>query len=172
MLLLCLLLCVHALVSSDGQTSMRIVPFEARHADAWRDLNAAWISKHFTLETKDIEALSDPRGAILDKGGHIFMAEDDARDAVGCVGLLPMSDGGLEVVKMTVKEEVRGQGVGRLLMQACIDKGAALGVPRLYLESNSSLAPALALYRATGFVDLPPCATPYVRCDVWMERRY
>jgi GNAT superfamily N-acetyltransferase len=149
---------------------MRIIPFEPRHADAWRDLNTAWISKAFKLEDKDIEVLNDPVGKILDKGGHILVAETDDGEAIGCVGLLALSDGGFEVAKMTVSEAARGTGLGRLLMQACIDKATALGAPRLYLETNSGLAPALALYRAMGFVDLPAGDTPYARCDVWMER--
>jgi N-acetylglutamate synthase-like GNAT family acetyltransferase len=93
-------------------------------------------------------------------------------EAVGCVALLKMADGGYEVAKMTVSETVRGSGLGRLLMQRCIDAGAKDGVPRLYLETNSSLAPALALYRATGFQHLAPAETEYARADVFMERRY
>ena len=50
--------------------------------------------------------------------------------------------------------------------------GAELGATRLYLETNSGLAPALGLYRAMGFKDLAPTDTPYVRADVFMERRY
>lgn len=150
---------------------MRILPFEPRHADAWRDLNTAWISSHFTLEAKDVEVLDDPRGKILDKGGHIFMAETDEGEPIGCVGLIALSDGGFEVAKMTVSEQARGAGLGKALMQACIDRAKALGAPRLYLETNASLAPALGLYRAMGFVDLPARDTPYARCNVWMERK-
>lgn len=149
---------------------MRILPFEPRHADAWRDLNTAWISKHFTMEAKDHEALNDPVGKILDKGGHILMAELEDGEVIGCVGLIPLADGGFEVAKMTVGERARGTGLGKALMQACIDKAQALGAPRLYLETNSSLAPALGLYRTMGFVDLPARDTPYARCNVWMER--
>lgn len=113
---------------------MRILPFEPRHAQAWRTLNTAWISSHFTLEAKDIAVLEDPVGQILDKGGHILMAETPAGEAVGCVALIALSDGGFEVAKMTVSEAARGTGLGRSLMQACIDRAQALGAPRLYLE--------------------------------------
>ena len=150
---------------------MRIVPYEPRHADAWRDLNIAWISRYFRLEPKDIQVLDDPEGRILDQGGYIFMAEDEAGEPIGCVALMALADGGVEVVKMTVSEPARGTGLGRLLMEVCIDKAAELDAPRLYLETNSSLAPALSLYRSVGFVQLPPADTPYARCDVWMERK-
>lgn len=150
---------------------MEIVEFEPHHAPAFKALNEAWISKYFTLEPKDREVLDDPQGKILAKGGRIFMAVENG-EAVGCVALLKMADGGYEVAKMTVSETLRGSGLGRALMERCIEAGAEDGVPRLYLETNSSLAPALALYRATGFRDLAPAETEYVRADVFMERRY
>lgn len=150
---------------------MEIVEFEPGHAEAFRILNEAWISKYFVLEAKDREVLEDPQGKIVAKGGRIFMALKDGAQ-VGCVALLKMDDGGYEVAKMTVSEDLRGSGLGRLLMQRCIDAGAELGATRLYLETNSSLGPALGLYRAMGFKDLAPVETPYVRADVFMERRY
>ena len=151
---------------------MEIVEFAPEHAEAFRTLNEAWISKYFTLEAKDREVLDDPQGQILAKGGRIFMAIEGG-EAVGCVALLKMADGGYEVAKMTVSETLRGSGLGRLLMQRCIDAGAEMGAPRLYLETNSGLAPALGLYRAMGFVDTdPPPHNDYVRGDTWMERLY
>ena len=71
---------------------------------------------------------------------------------------------------MTVTEAARGTGLGRRLMDHCVEAATAMGARRLYLETNSSLAPALSLYRASGFVDLPPRESPYARADVFMER--
>ena len=150
---------------------MEIVEFAPDHAQAFKALNEAWITKYFAIEAKDREVLDDPQGRIVAQGGRIFMALKDGR-AVGCAALLKMADGGYEVAKMTVAKEMRGSGLGRLLMQRCIEAGAEDGVPRLYLETNSSLAPALALYRATGFQHLAPAETEYARADVFMERRY
>ena len=149
---------------------MEIVEFASGHAPAFKALNEAWIGKYFALEAKDREVLGDPQGKIIDKGGRIFVAIKDGV-AVGCAALLKMDDGGYEVAKMTVSEALRGSGLGRLLMQRCIEAGAEMGATRLYLETNSSLAPALGLYRAMGFVDMDAQPTAYARCNVWMERR-
>jgi putative acetyltransferase len=149
---------------------MEIVEFRPEHAGAFKALNEAWIGKHFAIEAKDREVLEDPQGKIIAHGGRIFMAVE-AGQAVGCAALIAMPDGGYEVAKMTVSEELRGAGLGRLLMQACIDAGEQLGAPRLYLETNSSLAPAIGLYRAMGFRDLAPVASAYARADVFMELR-
>lgn len=149
----------------------RVVPYRPDHAKAWRTLNEAWILEGgFTLEPKDHLVLGDPQGTILDKGGHIFMVEAEDGAAVGCCAILKMDDGGFELAKMTVTPAARGAGLSKMLMQACEDKARQLGATRLYLETNSGLAPALRLYESFGFVYLPTRDTPYVRADVFMEK--
>ena len=152
---------------------MQIVEFTAGYANAFRELNEAWIARDFAIEDKDRKVLGDPQAKIIDPGGRIFMAVDGGL-AVGCVAMVRLADGGFEVAKMTVREDLRGTGLGRALMQHCIDAGAEMGAPRLYLETNSALGPAMGLYRAMGFEDLPAERRPaaaYARVDVWMERR-
>lgn len=151
--------------------TIEIIEFEPQYAEAFRTLNEAWITRHFTIEAKDREVLGDPQGKIIDPGGRVFMALNDG-EPVGCVALIRMDDGGYEVAKMTVDERMRGSGLGRALMQRCIDAGAEMGARRLYLETNAILGPALGLYRAMGFLDLAPVETPYARADVFMERPY
>lgn len=149
----------------------RVVPYSAAHADAWRRLNEAWILEGgFAIEAKDRLVLDDPQGVILDRGGQIFIAENGAGEAVGCCSIMPMSDGGYELAKMTVSPCERGAGLSKRLMQACEDKARELGATRLYLETNSGLAPALRLYEAWGFTYLPARDTPYARADVFMEK--
>ena len=148
---------------------MEIVDFHPEHAAAFKALNEAWIAQHFALEPKDREVLDDPEGTIIASGGRIFLALQNGC-AVGCVALIPMADGGFEVAKMTVAGELRGTGLGRRLLEACIEVGRAAGAPRLWLETNSSLVPAIGLYRAMGFQDIPATRSEYVRADVFMER--
>lgn len=150
---------------------LKIVPFQPAHRPDWQSLNEAWLAAGgFTVEPKDRRAIDDPEGAILAIGGHIFIAERDGQ-AVGCCALLPMADGGLEVAKMTVAPAARGLGLARRLLEACEATARAAGAPRLYLETSSTLVPALGLYHWFGFTPLPPTPSPYVRCDIWMEKR-
>jgi putative acetyltransferase len=151
--------------------TVQIVPFASRHAGAWRTLNEAWIERSFAMEPKDREVLDDPQGKIIFKGGMIFIAERQG-EPVGCAALLRMDDGGFELAKMAVADHAKGGGIGRKLIDACIDAARVAGAHRVYLESNSALAPALSLYRSAGFVKLPSQPTPYARCNVWMELRF
>ena len=151
---------------------MEIVDYRPDLAGAFKALNEAWISHYFRLEPKDVEILGDPQGRIIDGGGRIvFLVEDG--EAIGCCALMALPDGGFEVAKMAVAEPYKGRGLGRALMEACVERAKAAGAPRLYLETNSVLAPALSLYRSFGFKQIaPPQPSPYARADVIMELRF
>ena len=147
-----------------------ILPYRPDHAAAWRSLNEDWLlAGGYALEAKDQRVLGDPEGAILAKGGHIFIAERDGAP-VGCCSLMAMEDGGFEVGKMAVLEAARGLNLGHRLLEACEAAARAAGAPRLYLETNAAQTHAIALYRRFGFLDLPAQPTPYARCNVWMEK--
>ncbi len=150
---------------------VQIVPYRSDHAAAWRSLNEAWLAAGgYALEPKDHAVLGDPDGAILAKGGHVFIAERGG-EAVGCCSLMRMDDGGYEVGKMAVAPSALGLGLGHRLLEACEARARDGRAHRLYLETNSSQTHAIALYGRYGFADLPPQPTPYARCNVWMEKR-
>jgi GNAT superfamily N-acetyltransferase len=140
-------------------------------ATAFRTLNEEWINRHFTLEAKDRETLGDPENSILLKGGHIFMVYADG-EAVGCVALIPMSGGVYELSKMAVSPNLRGQGIGRRLLQHTIGQARLLGARSLFLGSSTKLPGAVHLYESMGFRHVPPemlPPMPYARANVFME---
>jgi ribosomal protein S18 acetylase RimI-like enzyme len=150
---------------------MEIVDFRPELAGAFKALNEAWITTLFALEPKDEAVLGDPAGQIVAKGGRVLFALEDG-EAVGCCALMALADGGFELAKMAVSDACKGRGLGRALMSAAVERARAAGAPRLYLETNSGLAPALALYRSFGFREIQPdAASPYARADVIMELR-
>ncbi|WP_238398386.1 GNAT family N-acetyltransferase [Edaphobacter sp. 12200R-103] len=156
---------------SMSSASIELRPFQAGDATAFRELNEAWIRRHFGLEDHDNEMLCDPEGYVLSKGGHIFFAVSRGKH-VGCCALLPMSTGVYEVAKMAVAESCQGRGIGRRLLAYTVEQGRALGADSLYLETNSKLTNAVHLYESLGFEHLPPRPSPYVRANVFMELRF
>jgi putative acetyltransferase len=146
-------------------------PFQPGDEEAFRTLNEAWITKYFHLEDKDRETLGDPHSHILLPGGQIFMAVRDGQ-RIGCCGLIALENGSMEIAKMAVAESERGQGIGRKLLDYAIDYARSHAVPRLYLETNSSLPNAIRLYESAGFERLPVeriQPSPYARANVYME---
>lgn len=153
------------------ETDVRIVEYRPDHAAVWRALNEAWLAEGgFVVEAKDRRVLDDPEGLVLARGGRIFFVED-ATGVLGCCALMAMDDGGFEVAKMTVTPAARGRGLSLRLLEACEAAARAAGAHRLYLETSSTLATALALYARFGFLRLPAQESPYARADVFMEKR-
>jgi GNAT superfamily N-acetyltransferase len=154
---------------------MRIVDYargNRAHREGFRDLNLAWIEEHFAVESRDRHELDDPERHILDAGGWIFIAEEEGEreegaEVLGTCALVP-EHGVYELVKMAVAPAARGRGVGRALGEAVIARARALGIPRIELLSNTVLGPAIHLYRALGFVEVPLPRTEYARANIKM----
>jgi len=154
------------------QTEIEIRPLEiGGDGAAFRALNEEWISRYFTLEAKDRETLNDPENTILRKGGRVFQVHAEGA-VVGCVALIPMENGVYELSKMAVSPSMRGQGIGRKLLEHTIAQARALGAKRLFLGSNSILKDAVHLYESLGFRHVPPENLPemhYARANVFMS---
>ena len=91
---------------------------------------------------------------------------------VGVCALCAMPDGStydFELAKLAVNDFIKRKGIGRRLCEAVINKARELGGKVLFLESNTRLKPAIALYRKLGFKELPEYHPAYARGDIQME---
>ena len=72
-----------------------------------------------------------------------------------------------------ITENVRGTGLGKVLMQKTIDKALELGYDSMYLESFPTLESAVHLYKKFGFESLksPLGDTGHHACNVWMTKK-
>lgn len=155
----------------ESNSKVEIVEYSARYGDAFERLNVEWLDKFFEVEPIDRQILSDPMRTIITPGGVILYACIEA-DVVGTVALKFSGDGVYELTKMAVTPRRRGLGIGRKLLQAAIRRFQELGGKRLYLESHSSLVPAITLYESAGFChETPPGPSEYARADVFMVYR-
>lgn len=151
--------------------AVRVRPFQPGDEAAFCTLNEAWIAKYFGIEKEDRIVLDDPVGQIIAPGGHIFIAIADD-EPVGCCALKYMEPGVFEVAKMAVRENLRGFGIGRKVLEYTVAQARRLGAKRLYLETNKQLQNAIHLYESIGFRHLPPeriHGSLYVRANVFME---
>ena len=145
-----------------------IEDFQPFHQQAFKDLNYEWISKYFDVEASDINMLDDPYGYILNKGGAILIACIDG-DPIGTCALIKMEKKIYELAKMAVAPRAQGNQIGFRLGLKAIEKAKNLGAESLFLETNSVLKPAIALYKKLGFQESCGHESPYSRCNVQME---
>jgi len=149
--------------------SVDIVDFADEWAEDFASLNYEWIEKYFVAEKHDREILDDPKKWVIDPDGQIFMAIVSGL-AAGTVALIPAGEGILELTKMAVAPEFQGMGIGDKLMARCVEYAMEQGTKTVFLESHTSLQPALHLYRKHGFVEVPGDPNSlYSRADIRME---
>ena len=95
---------------------------------------------------------------------------------LGGIGMFPtkgLPNGCVELMKLYLLKEGRGKGIGRKLMQICIDEAHALGFSSVYLETMPELSNAIGLYEKMGFVKLekPLGDSGHFACDLWMLKQ-
>src|SRR5690554_1037359 len=75
-----------------------------------------------------------------------------------------------ELVKIYLKSEHRGKGIGKQLIDKSIASAKEQGYTHLYLESFPSLKEAIVLYEKIGFkrIEKPLGDSGHFACDVWM----
>ncbi|NEQ55064.1 MAG: GNAT family N-acetyltransferase [Leptolyngbya sp. SIO3F4] len=150
------------------QQQIEIIDYSSEFRDDFKQLNYAWIEQYFTIEDSDRKYLEHPEERIINPGGHIFMARYK-NTIVGTCALVKITNTRYELAKMGVAEEMRGRGIGWLLGQAAIHKAGDLGATTLYIESNTTLKPAIKLYQKLGFQKIIGQPSPYERCNIQLE---
>jgi GNAT superfamily N-acetyltransferase len=147
-----------------------IVPYKKEYKEYIKSLNYEWLEKYFAIEPIDVIQLSNPQVEILDKGGKIFFAlYDDA--VIGTASLLKVNDDEYELAKMAVTEKYKGLGIGKMLMEHCIDEAKKIDAKKLTLVSNTKLDAAIHVYRNYCFVEIPlPKEIHYERGNIMMEK--
>ena len=101
---------------------------------------------------------------------YVAFSEDQM---IGGAGIFPspgLPADTCELVKMYLLPPARGKGIGRLLIEKCLDFAKKAGYGRVYLETMPELKKAIHVYEKFGFTYLPgPMGnTGHFGCDVWM----
>ncbi len=128
---------------------------------------ADWLQAEVCLADFEAELAALP-GDYAAPAGGIWLA-GEGRRALGVVALRPLVEpAACEMKRLYVAPEGRGRGLGKALLQACIDGARARCCKLLYLETLSARMPeAERLYRQAGFLETEPYTDdrlPEVRC--------
>jgi putative acetyltransferase len=95
----------------------------------------------------DADEVAEGRGAFL-------VAYIDDRP-VGCGALRRIEANVAEIKRMYVAPAARGRGVGKRIVTALEAEARRLGVRRLVLETGPRQPEAIAVYKRSGFVEIP-----------------
>lgn len=152
-------------------SNFQIVNFSEEYAEAFYTLNRIWIERHFAIVPEDLRILKNPISEIINPGGFIKVALHDAGQVVGVCAMKKLigKPYDYELSKMAVDDNYQGQGIGKGLIQACIDQARKAEAKQIYLESNTALKPAIFLYKKMGFSEVKGNGSPYDRVDIYMK---
>jgi GNAT superfamily N-acetyltransferase len=93
------------------------------------------------------------------RGGRFYLALHGAgpdERVAGCVALRSLDADTGEMKRLYVRQDFRGLGYGRVLVDAVIRSSVALGHQRLVLDTLPGMVEAQTMYLALGFRDIPP----------------
>ena len=130
----------------------------AKPGTAYYDAATDHLSALFARTPRSAYFVAEQAGAVLG-GGGIFPTPGLPPDTV-------------ELVKLYLLPAARGRGVGKALINNCLQAARAAGYARVYLETMPELTQAVPLYEQLGFTYLPqPLGdSGHFGCQLWMLR--
>jgi DNA-binding MarR family transcriptional regulator/GNAT superfamily N-acetyltransferase len=134
------------------------------------------VAQYFAELSRRFEQGFDPEQSIPAEDGEMvppvgaFLVATMEGEPVGCGAVKTIAPGVGSLKRMWVAESVRGLGLGRRLLAALEKEARSLGLVTLRLETNHTLAEAIALYRSAGYAEVPAFnADRYAHH--WFEKR-
>ena len=104
-------------------------------------------------------------GYLRDLDGHAeaygpadgaFLVLREGIAVIGCGGLRRLGGKEAELVRLWLRRDRRGRGLGRMVFERLLREASALGYARIYLDTSHRCADAVRLFRRNGFVDCAP----------------
>jgi len=91
---------------------------------------------------------------------------------LGCCGIFPtegLNSNCVELVKYYIHNKGRGKGLGKALMEKCLESAKNFGYTEVYIESLPEFEEAVRIYKRQGFEDLSRPLTEFGHpgCTLW-----
>ena len=115
------------------------------------------------------EELAGLPGKYAPPAGRLLLARI-GEEAAGVVALRPLEAGICEMKRLYVRPAFRGRRLGEALVERLIAEARAIGYRTMRLDTVVAKMPAaVALYRSTGFVDIPAYYASPIPGTAFME---
>lgn len=119
---------------------------------------------------------TDRLSEVFAKAGSCYYIAESDGVILGGAGIYP-TDGldshTCELVKMYLLPQARRQGLGKTLIEHCMEFALSHSYTKIYLETMPELSRAISLYEKMGFTPLgaPLGSTGHFGCGIWMLKQ-
>jgi GNAT superfamily N-acetyltransferase len=134
--------------------AITIEPIDPRSAEAEVLLDAYLAEIEAAFGYDDNRGSSTNADEFVEPGGCLLIVRDGTGTGVGIGGIRLLDIETAEIKRMFLRSSMRGRGAGWKLLEALEAKAVELGATRGVLDTNETLTPALALYRAAGWQEV------------------
>ena len=119
------------------------------------------------------DASTDHLFELFQTPGSAYWVVEEDGVVKGGGGIFPspgLPSDTVELVKMYLLPDMRGTGLGRAMIQKCIDEAKIRGYKKIYIETMPELRQAMRTYEKFGFQYLsgPMGNTGHFGCEIWM----
>jgi putative acetyltransferase len=129
---------------------------------------AAWLTVDLCFQDFEAELAALP-GKYAPPTGAILLAQVHGVVA-GCVAMRRLEASVGEMKRLWVRQSFRNCGIGKLLIDAIIERARAAGYARLRLDTLPQMKTAVVLYRALNFYEVPAYYNNPVPGAIFLEK--
>jgi GNAT superfamily N-acetyltransferase len=129
---------------------------------------SAWLQVDLCFQSFEKE-LADLPGNYAPPTGRLLLAYDE-EELAGCVALRKIGAGVGEMKRLFLRDQFRGRGLGRKLIETIISEARQIGYERMRLDTlPPRMSDAIALYRSYGFKEIDSYYDNPVPGAIFME---
>jgi len=156
---------IRKIVSTDNQQVAELVRYVFEELGVPK-VGTAYADKELDTMYESFNALPNSDYYVIEEKGTI----------IGGAGIAPLSNykGNVcELQKMYFLPAARGRGLGKKLIETCLNQAKVYGFESCYLETMPYMKAAQALYKKNGFdyIDAPMGCTGHTSCPVYMLKK-
>jgi GNAT superfamily N-acetyltransferase len=126
-----------------------IRPFRPEDQPACRSLVLAGLEEHWGTLDPTLNPDLDDIAAVFGPG--CFLTAWNGTELVGTGGFIPAVTGCVQISRMSVRRELRRQGLGSRILSALLSEARRRGMSRAILETTETWQDVVRFYLAAGF---------------------
>lgn len=100
--------------------------------------------------------------------GRLYLAYCDD-ELAGCIGLRKIDEENCEMKRLYVRQQFRGQHIGKILIQKIIEDAREIGYSHMLLDTLPFLESAIHIYKTVGFYEIESYNNSPMQTSIYMK---